>query len=73
LLKECVLLRTACYIVIDLFSGARDSEMMSLEVGCVTSGRSRDDSTDILWLHGTLYKTGMRPHKWLVPRLSKRR
>lgn len=64
---ESIYLRTACYIVIDQFCGARDSEMMSLEEGCTVPGRSRDGSMDILWLHGTIYKTGMRPHKWLVP------
>jgi len=64
---ESIYLRTACYIVIDQFSGARDSEMMSLEEGCIVPGKSRDGSTDILWLHGTIYKTGMRPHKWPVP------
>lgn len=64
---ESLLLRTACYIVIDMFSGVRDSEMMSLVEGCVASGLSRDGSIDIHWLHGTIYKTGVRPHKWLVP------
>lgn len=60
-------LRTACYIVIAMFSGIRDSEMMSLGKGCVVPGRSKDSSIDILWLHGTLYRTGERPKKWLVP------
>ena len=60
-------LRTACYIVIAMFSGIRSSEMMSLGKGCVVPGRSKDGSIDILWLHGTLYKTGERPKKWLVP------
>lgn len=62
-------LRTACYIVIDMFSGIRDSEMMSISENCISSGVSKDGSTDILWLHGTIYKTGMRPKKWLVPPL----
>ena len=22
---------------------------------------------DVCWLHGTIYKTGLRPHRWLVP------
>ncbi|MBP8276049.1 MAG: integrase [Propionivibrio sp.] len=60
-------LRTACYIVIDMFSGIRDSEMMSLGEDCISSGVSKDGSTDVWWLHGTIYKTGMRPKKWLVP------
>lgn len=60
-------LRTACYIVIDLFSGLRDSEMMSLGENCIALGKSRDGSLDVLWLHGTIYKTGVRTKKWLVP------
>ena len=67
LTQESTRLRTACYIIIDQFSGIRDSEMKSLAVGCIAHGKSRDGSTDILWLHGTIYKTGIRPHKWLVP------
>lgn len=64
---EVIRLRTACYIVIDMFSGIRDSEMMSIAENCIAPGRSRDGSTDILWLHGTIYKTGQRPKRWLVP------
>lgn len=60
-------LRTACYIIIDMFSGIRDSEMMSLTVDCLTSNRSSDDTTDLLYLHGTIYKTGVRAKKWIVP------
>ena len=64
---EGVRLRTACYIVIDMFSGIRDSEMMSIGTNCISSGKSMDGSTDVFWLHGTIYKTGIRPKKWLVP------
>lgn len=60
-------LRTACYIIICMFSGIRDSEMMSIGDDCVVPGKSRDGTTDVLWLHGTIYKTGMHPKKWLVP------
>lgn len=60
-------LRTACYVLIDMFSGIRDSEMMSVAENCIAPGKSRDGSTDILWLHGTIYKTGLRPKRWLVP------
>jgi len=65
--SEAIWLRTACYIVIDMFSGIRVSEMMSLAENCIVPGKSKDGSTDILWLHGTIYKTGMRPKRWLVP------
>ena len=67
LTTEANRLRTACYIVIDMFSGIRDSEMMSIAENCIAPGKSKDGSTDILWLHGTIYKTGMRPKRWLVP------
>lgn len=66
--SELVRLRTACYIVIDLFSGIRDSEMMSLADCCVIPGTSRD-GVEVLWLHGTLYKTGLQKKRWLVPPL----
>jgi len=64
---EAVRLRTACYIVIDLFSGLRDSEMISIEENCIQHGMSDDASTPLLWMHGTIYKTGHRPKRWLVP------
>jgi integrase len=67
LTTEAIWLRTACYIVINLFSGIRSSEMMSLAENCIAPCKSRDGSTDILWLHGTIYKTGVRPKRWLVP------
>lgn len=60
-------LRSACYIVINLFSGIRNSEMMSLAVKCISHGKSYDGSTDLTWICGTIYKTGQRTHKWLVP------
>ena len=68
---ESIRLRTACYIVIDMFSGIRDSEMMSIAENCISPGKSRDGRTDVLWLHGTIYKTGLRAKKWLVPPVVK--
>lgn len=68
LTSELIRLRTACYIVIDLFAGIRDSEMMSLADCCVVPGTTRD-GVQVLWLHGTLYKTGVRKKRWLVPPL----
>lgn len=64
--KELILLKTACYIVIAMFSGIRDSELLSLGVGCIAKGATRD-GIDTRWLLGTIYKTGLRPKKWLVP------
>ncbi len=64
--RELMLLKTACYIVIGLFSGIRDSELLSLGVGCISPYMTRD-GIEARWLHGTIYKTGYRPKKWLVP------
>lgn len=64
---EAFQLRAACYIVINLFSGIRDSEMRSIAENCIAPGKSKDGSTDILWLHGTIYKTGLRPKRWMAP------
>jgi len=63
---ELQLLKAACYIVIGLFSGIRDSELLSLGKGCITPYTSKE-GIEAKWLHGTLYKTGHRPKKWLVP------
>ena len=67
LTSETRRLRTACYIVIDMFSGARNSEVMSLAEHCIVPGTSKDGTTEVLWMHGTIYKTGVRPHRWMVP------
>ncbi len=64
---EMALLRTASYICINMFSGLRNSEMMSLESGFISREPGIDGSYECIWLHGTIYKTGERPHKWLVP------
>ncbi|EGW21590.1 hypothetical protein [Methylobacter tundripaludum] len=64
--NELALLRDACYIVIAMFSGIRDSETLSLNHSCI-SHSTTDDGIDLTWLHGTIYKTGQRAHKWLVP------
>lgn len=71
LVTESMLLRTACYTIINMFSGIRVSEMMSIPENCISAGKSNDGTTDVLWLHGTIYKTGMRPKKWLVPPVVK--
>lgn len=75
LAREVTLLRTACFIVIGFFSGIRDSEILSLEVGCLV--RDADAYGEpMLWLHGTLYKTvdsiKGRAVRWLVPPVVER-
>jgi integrase len=63
---ELTYLRTACYIVIDLFSGIRDSEISDLRVGCV--GETVDKGgADLRWIKGKVYKGEERPHAWIVP------
>lgn len=64
--SEITRLRTACYIVIDLFSGVRDSEMLALGRHCV-SHATGPDGVDLTWIHGPIYKTDDPVHKWLVP------
>jgi len=64
--NELALLRDSCYIVIAMFSGIRDSETLSLTEGCVAHSPT-DDGIDLTWIHGTIYKTGEKPHRWLVP------
>lgn len=70
LASEAILLRTACFIVIGFFSGIRDSEILSLEEGCLVHDTDADGEP-MLWLHGTLYKSADsikgRPVRWLVP------
>jgi integrase len=64
--RELVSLKTACYIVIGMFSGIRDSELLSISADCIVHGRSRD-GVEIRWLCGTIYKTGTRAKRWVVP------
>ncbi|WP_087671262.1 tyrosine-type recombinase/integrase, partial [Caballeronia humi] len=61
-------LRTACYIVCAAFSGMRDSELASLEVGCFIARKGFDGAT-LHWLRGTTYKLEHepRPAEWMVP------
>ncbi len=66
--EEIIRLYTACYVVIDLFSGVRDSEMASLETGCYEEHEGWDGAT-YGWLNGITYKTEEDPKsvEWMVP------
>jgi len=64
--RELFNLKTACYIVIAMFSGIRDSELLSISVNCIVHGQVHD-GVELKWLCGTIYKTGVRPKKWVVP------
>ena len=63
-----ILLQTAGYIVCAMFSGLRDSELASLEIGAFKAKRGLDDET-YHWLHGKTYKLEEMPKdvKWMVP------
>ncbi|WP_322106001.1 hypothetical protein [Paraburkholderia sp. J41] len=65
---ELVHLRTACYILCAAFSGMRDSELASLEVGCFVKRTGYDGET-VCWLKGTTYKLERdpKPAEWMVP------
>ncbi|CAE6850631.1 hypothetical protein R69746_07336 [Paraburkholderia aspalathi] len=65
---DLVHLRTACYIVCAAFSGMRDSELASLEVGCFAK-EGRFDGDTFCWLRGTTYKLEREPTstEWMVP------
>ena len=66
--KELHLLRTACYIVIGIFSGIRDSEMAELQSDCV--GETLDKAgVELAWIHGNIIKHQYpdKPHAWIVP------
>ncbi|WP_426151251.1 hypothetical protein [Pseudomonas sp. DC3000-4b1] len=67
---EARFLRTCCYIVIAMFSGMRDSEVVSLKINCFE--RSSDmDGEEYCWLHGLTYKLEdqPKPGKWMVPEI----
>ncbi|VVE46133.1 hypothetical protein PIN31115_04397 [Pandoraea iniqua] len=68
LTEQLLYLRTACYIVCAAFSGMRDSELASLEVGCFSRREGFDDEV-FCWLKGTTYKLEQnpRPAEWMVP------
>jgi integrase len=65
---EVRLLRTCCYTVVAMFSGMRDSEIVSLRDNCFE--RSFDmDGEEYCWVHGLTYKLEEQPKpaKWMVP------
>ncbi len=68
--KDVGYLRTACYIVIALFSGIRDSEISSLDIDC----SEVDSETGYSWIRGYVYKTADQKIKsrWMVPPVVKK-
>ncbi|WP_075322696.1 tyrosine-type recombinase/integrase [Acidithiobacillus albertensis] len=65
--NELYTLRTSCYIIINLFSGMRNSEVLSLDTDCITHKSTEDGFGSLTFLHGTTYKTGHKKKTWLVP------
>lgn len=70
--KELRLLRTACYIIIAFCSGMRDSEILSIEEGCVKKVKSKSGQW-IYKIFSIIYKTVNQPRadNWMVPPLVK--
>lgn len=68
--EEIFRLRTACYILLAVFSGMRDSELASLEVGCF-SRKKGFDGDEYCWLKGLTYKLEEDPKQveWMVPEI----
>lgn len=71
--NEIIRLLTAAYIVCDLLSGLRDSEMASLERGCYREHEGWDGAI-YGWIYGTNYKTEKdpKPAEWMVPPVVKK-
>jgi integrase len=61
-------LLTACYVIINAFSGMRVSEVLSLETSCYDEHEGWDGAT-YGWLKGTTYKLeeDPKPAEWMVP------
>jgi integrase len=70
--NEIIMLRTACHVVIAAFSGLRESEFASLEIGCLNK-REGFDGDSFFWLTGMTYKLERtpKPAQWLVPEIVK--
>lgn len=60
----------ACYVVIAWLVGARVSEILGLEAGCIKRHQG-PGGEEITYLHGRIYKTatgdGSKPHRWIAP------
>lgn len=61
----------ACFVVIAYLVGARVSEILGLEAGCIESHGSADGTESFSYLTGRIYKTadgpGGHPHRWVAP------
>lgn len=61
----------ACFIVIAYLIGARVSEILALEAGCIEPHPSADGAETFSYLRGRIYKTAAGesgdPHRWVAP------
>ena len=66
----------ACFVVIAYLVGARVSEILGLQVGCIEHHPSGDGSESFAYLVGRIYKTtrgiGGEAHRWVAPAPVKR-
>lgn len=61
----------ACFIVVAYLIGARVSEILGLEAGCIERHPSADGTEQFAYLAGRIYKTARgadgEPHRWVAP------
>lgn len=61
----------ACFIVIAYLIGARVSEILTLEAGCIELAQDEADNMCHAWLNGSIHKAfpldGGKPHRWIAP------
>jgi integrase len=61
----------ACFIVVAYLIGARASEILGLQAGCIERHPSADGTEQFAYLAGRIYKTARSadgdPHRWVAP------
>ena len=61
----------ACFIVIAYLIGARASEILTLEAGCIEYDQDETNNESHAWLTGSIYKGAPSgkgtPHRWIAP------
>lgn len=61
----------ACFIVVAYLIGARVSEILGLQAGCIERHPSADGTEQFAYLAGRIYKTARSadgdPHRWVAP------
>src|SRR5271166_317674 len=57
----------ACFVVIAYLVGARVSEILGLQVGCIEQHPVSDGGETFSYLAGQIYKTAREAHRWVAP------